>query len=77
MFDLNAKGSDGSTLYLLGDVAAKVKFQTGQLAGYEFDIHSYDHATRTFVLKRFTDENGMVFPSATAEPSKLALTTSI
>lgn len=66
MFDLNAKGSDGSTLYLLGDVAAKVKFQTGQLAGYEFDIHSYDHATRTFVLKRFTDENGMVFPSATA-----------
>lgn len=66
MFDLNAKGSDGSTLYLLGDVAAKVKFQTGQLAGYEFDIHSYDHATRTFVLKRFTDENGMVFPSATS-----------
>lgn len=66
MFDLNAKGPDGSTLYLLGDVAAKVKFQTGQLAGYEFDIHSYDHATRTFILKRFTDEKGMVFPSATS-----------
>lgn len=66
MFDLNAKGPDGSTLYLLGDVAAKIKFQTGQLAGYEFDVHKYDHATRTFVINRFTDENEMVFPSATS-----------
>lgn len=66
MFDLNAKKADGSTLYLLGDTHAKIKFQTGQLAGYEFEIHKYDHATRTFILNRFTDENGMVFPSATS-----------
>lgn len=70
MFDLNAKGPDGSTLYLLGDVAAKVKFQTGQLAGYEFDVHKYDHATRTFILNRFTDENGTAFPSATSDAFK-------
>lgn len=70
MFDLNAKGPDGSTLYLLGDVAAKVKFQTGHLAGYEFDVHKYDHSTRTFILKRFTDENGTVFPSATSDAFK-------
>lgn len=70
MFDLNAKAPDGSTLYLLGDVAAKVKFQTGQLAGYEFDVHKYDHATRTFILNRFTDENGTVFPSATSDAFK-------
>lgn len=66
MFDLNAKKPDGSTLYLLGDTHAKIKFQTGQLAGYEFDVHKYDHSTRTFVINRFTDENGMVFPSATS-----------
>ncbi|ROS92893.1 hypothetical protein EEL36_05785 [Muribaculaceae bacterium Isolate-043 (Harlan)] len=66
MFDLNAKKPDGSTRYLLDGVAAKIKFQTGQLAGYEFDVHKYDHATRTFILNRFTDENGMVFPSATS-----------
>lgn len=66
MFDLNAKKADGSTLYLIGDVSAKIKFETGQLAGYEFDLHSYDHATKTFVINRFTDENGMVFPSDTS-----------
>lgn len=66
MFDLNAKKADGSTLYLIGDVSAKIKFETGQLAGYEFDLHSYDHATKTFVINRFTDENGMVFPSETS-----------
>lgn len=72
MFDLNAKKADGSTLYLLDGVAAKVKFQTGQLAGYEFEVHKYDHATRSFILKRFTDENGLVFPSATSEAFKIA-----
>ncbi len=66
MFDLNAKKADGSTLYLIGDVSAKIKFETGQLAGYEFDLHSYDHATKTFVINRFTDENGRVFPSETS-----------
>lgn len=70
MFDLNAKGPDGSTIYLLGDVAAKIKFQSGQLAGYEFDVHKYDHATRTFIINRFTDENGTVFPSATSDAFK-------
>lgn len=72
MFDLNAKKPDGSTLYLLDGVAAKLKFQTGQLAGYEFDIHKYDHATRTFIINRFTDENGMVFPSATSGAFQIA-----
>lgn len=73
MFDLNAKKADGSTLYLLGDTHAKIKFQTGQLAGYEFDVHKYDHATRTFILNRFTDENGMVFPSATSGAFQIAV----
>lgn len=72
MFDLNAKKADGSTRYLLDGVAGKIKFQTGQLAGYEFDVHKYDHATRTFIINRFTDENGMVFPSATSGAFQIA-----
>lgn len=64
MFDLNQKDTDGkSTKYLIAGTNAKIKFETGQLAGYEFDLHSYDHATHTFVINKFTDENGMVFPS--------------
>lgn len=64
MFDLNAKDKDGkSTKYLIEGTNAKIKFESGQLAGYEFDLHSYDHATHTFVINKFTDENGMVFPS--------------
>lgn len=73
MFDLNAKKADGSTLYLIGDVSAKIKFETGQLAGYEFDLHSYDHATKTFVINRFTDENGMIFPSNTSGAFQIAV----
>ncbi len=64
MFDLNAKDTDGkSTKYLIAGTNAKIKFESGQLAGYEFDLHTYDHATHTFVINKFTDDNGMVFPS--------------
>ena len=63
MFDLNKKKADGSTEYLVDGANAKIKFQTGQLAGYEFDLHSYDHATHTFVINKFQDENGLIFPS--------------
>lgn len=71
-FDLNEKKEDGSTIYLIDSTEAKVKFQTGQLAGYEFDVHSYDHSTKTFVINKFTDENGMVFPSQDSEAFRFA-----
>ena len=66
MFDLNKKKDNGDTEWLIDGTPAKVKFQSGGLAGYEFDIHSYDHETRTFVINPFKDENGDVFPSAGA-----------
>lgn len=67
MFDLNALEADGrTTKYLVAGVSAKIHFNTGNLAGYEFDIHKYDHATRTFTLKKLTDDRGAVFPSATS-----------
>ena len=72
-FDLNEKKEDGSTTkYLINDTAAKIKFQTGQLAGYEFDVHSYTHETKTFIINKFTDENGKVFPSEDSEAFRFA-----
>lgn len=67
MFDLNAKEADGKTTkYLIKGTNAKIKFESGQLAGYEFDLHSYEHGTHKFVINKFQDENGTVFPSETS-----------
>lgn len=62
MFDLNATDGNGSTLYLIADKYAKVHFNTGKLAGYEFDISAYNHASKTFTIIPFTDERGQKFP---------------
>ena len=73
MFNLNEKKPDGSTKYLIDGTTAKIKFQTGNLAGYEFDLHSYDHATNKFVINRFTDENGLVIPNDTQDAFTFAV----
>lgn len=62
-FDINAVDGEGNTLYLINGTAPKIHFNTGNLAGYDFEISSYDHSTRTFALKAFKDERGMVFPN--------------
>lgn len=78
MFDLNAKDKDGkSTKYLIAGTNAKIKFESGQLAGYEFDLHTYDHATHTFVINKFTDDNGMVSRQRKRQLSKFRRATSI
>lgn len=74
MFDLNAKEADGKTTkYLVAGVSAKIHFNTGNLAGYEFDIQKYDHGTKTFTLKKLTDDRGDVFPSATSTAFQFAV----
>lgn len=66
-FDLNAKMADGvTTKYLIDGVAAKVHFNSGNLAGYEFEVVKYDHATHKITLRKFTDDRGDVFPSETS-----------
>ena len=71
--DLNAKEADGvTTKYLLNGVAAKVHFNTGNLAGYEFEIAKYDHATHKITLRKFTDDRGDVFPSETSAAFQFA-----
>lgn len=62
MFDLNAMSGDNS-LYLNG-LIAKVAFNTGNLAGYEFEINNYDTATKTFTLNRIIDERSLKLPNA-------------
>ena len=68
-FDLNEKEEDGiTTKYLKPDVTAKVHFNTGNLAGYEFEIkkNGYDHATKKFEVIQITNEALLKFPSDTA-----------
>jgi hypothetical protein len=74
MFDLNEKEEDGETTrYLLPGVSAKIHFNTGNLAGYEFEVHSYDHATHTFTLVKITDERGDIFPSESSPAFQFAI----
>lgn len=73
-FDLNEKEADGiTTKYLIDGSPAKIHFNTGNLSGYEFEIQSYDHATKTFTLKPFEDERGERFPSEKSSAFKFAV----
>lgn len=73
-FDLNEKEADGvTTKYLLAGTPAKIHFNTGNLAGYEFEITSYDHVTKTFTIKSFSDERDMKFPSETSAAFRFAI----
>ena len=63
MFDLNVTDGDGNTLYLIAGTTAKIHFNSGALAGYDFDIAAYDHATHTFTINELQDENNFKFPS--------------
>lgn len=65
-FDLNATNASGETLYLINGVSAKIHFNTGNLAGYDFEVKSYDHTTHKFTLLKTTDDRGDVFPSETS-----------
>lgn len=64
MFNLNEKDEAGNTKYLIEGTPAKVKFTgNSNLAGYTFDIQSYDHATHKFKLARYEDSRGFKYPS--------------
>ena len=65
-FDLMAKNGD-ETIYLVPGENAKIHFNTGNLAGYEFEVTNYEHATHKFTLKKFQDDRGDVFPNETSE----------
>ena len=72
-FDLNAKNADGKPLYRINGVSAKIHFNTGNLAGYDFEVKSYDHATHKFTLIKTTDDRGDEFPSETSAAFQFGL----
>lgn len=66
-FDLKELEEDNiTTKYLLNGISAKIHFNTGMLAGYEFEVHDYNHTTKEFHIIKFQDENEYQFPSESA-----------
>lgn len=75
-FDLNEKESDNvTTKYLIAGTSAKIHFNTGNLAGYEFEIKKggYSHTTKTFEIIPFTNDSGQKFPDIDSEAFQFAL----
>lgn len=46
--------------YLLAGSIAMIVFKSGSLAGYEFEIVNYDHATKTITFKEFKEVDSLV-----------------
>lgn len=69
-FDLNEQDANGSVI-LINNVPAKVTFNTGQLAGYTFEVkqHGYNTATKTFELLPNKDEKDLQVPSDLLRPA--------
>jgi len=55
--------------YLIEGVVAKIVFNTGDLAGYEFEITEFNNTTKEVTFKEYTDEAGFTIPSASFNPS--------
>jgi len=51
--------------YLIPGVTAKIVFLSGNLAGYEFEIDSFDYGSKEFTLIQLTDDIGQNLPNAT------------
>jgi hypothetical protein len=62
-FDIN--GSENDVPFLLPGITAKIHFNTGKLAGYEFEISAYNHTLKRFTIMPIEDKNGYSFPSKT------------
>ena len=71
-FDIKKTNADGETEYIIAGVSPKVHFNSGNLAGYEFEVHDYDHTTHKFTLIKQTDDRGNVFPSETSPAFRFA-----
>jgi len=69
VFDDSAMDFDVNS-YLIDDVTAKVHFNTGDLAGYEFEIESYDAVNKRFTLIANKTAVGIdTLPNATLKPA--------
>ena len=71
MFDLNEKDEKGDSKYILGSATPTIRFNTGNLGGYEFSLAGYNSLTKTFTLVPFTDENDYRYPSQDDEAFRI------
>lgn len=55
--------------HLLEGITAKIAFNSGDLTGYEFEIKSYNDATKTISVVSDVSENDVVMPNATLKPA--------
>lgn len=55
--------------YLLPGITPKIVFNTGQLAGYKFDISNFNNSTKTFTILKNKDERAIDVPSAAFKPA--------
>ena len=78
MFNLN-KETDGNTDYLIAGTTAKVHFNTGLCAGYDFDITAFqwkdanNNVIGKFTIQAITDENNYTFPSPDNNAFRIAV----
>ncbi|AZB23583.1 hypothetical protein EG339_02585 [Chryseobacterium bernardetii] len=75
-FDLNEKEADGvTTKYLIAGTSAKIHVNTGNLAGYEFEIKKggYNHSTKSFEIIPFKNDQGQSFPDEKSEAFQFAV----
>lgn len=54
---------------LLPGITAKVVFNTGQLAGYEFEISKFNNTTKEFTILQNKTERALEIPSSTLRPA--------
>ncbi len=59
-FDINTQ--------LLPGITAKLTFNTGQLAGYQFELSAFDNATKTFTILKNKDEKALDIPNSNIRP---------
>lgn len=55
--------------HLLPGISAKIVFNSGQLAGYRFEIKKYDAATKEFTILKNKDEKAIDVPSNLFRPA--------
>lgn len=54
---------------LLDGTKAKIRFNTGECAGYDFEIASYNNATKTYVIIANTGEKDFTLPTTDLKPA--------
>lgn len=55
--------------HLIEGEVATIVFKSGDLSGYEFEIVSYNHDTKTIKFNPFTEGNGYVLPNDLNKPA--------